>query len=114
MKRFTKTEKDFMIKNKDMSFSDIAKILNRSPSSIRAYFNNLGVYHNRKFEPDLNEFIENYNKLTMCELMSLYNVSKKTLYKFIGPPLVEGFSKFYGFFARIKTICFFSVFYIWQ
>lgn len=83
MKRFTKAEKDFMIKNKDMSFSDIAKILNRSPSSIRAYFNNLGIYHNRKFEPDLNEFIENYNKLTMCELMDLYNVSKKTLYKFL-------------------------------
>ncbi len=83
MKRFTEEEKDFMIKNKDMPFIEIAKILKRPPSSIRAYFNNLGIYHRQKFQPNLNEFLGNYNKLTMCELMNLYNTSKKTLYKFM-------------------------------
>ena len=43
-----------------------------------AYFNNLGVYHNRKFEPDLNEFInaavEQYSYFREEELLETFKI----------------------------------------
>lgn len=79
LKRFTESEKQFILDNADKTGKEIGELLGRSPSSIRSFLRSQNIDKSHIFKPNKEEFILLYQEKSVIELSKYYNCDRHTI-----------------------------------